>query len=53
MSGDVSVFAAKEPPPPVAELPEDWQGETLGTAAESEGVNGRRYFPVAFTRGRS
>jgi hypothetical protein len=34
MSWDVSVFAAKVLPPPVAELPDDWRGEMLGTAAE-------------------
>lgn len=34
MSWDVLVFAAKEPPPPVAELPGDWQGEPHGTVVE-------------------
>jgi hypothetical protein len=34
MSWDVSVFAAKVPPPPVSEMPDDWRGETLGTAAD-------------------
>jgi len=37
MSWDLSVFAAKVPPPPVAEMPEDWRGETLGPAAEVRG----------------
>jgi hypothetical protein len=31
MSWDVSVFAAKVPPPPVAEMPDDWRGEIIGT----------------------
>lgn len=30
MSWDISVFAAKVPPPPVAEMPADWRGETFG-----------------------
>lgn len=34
MSWDVSVFAAKVPPPPVSEMRDDWRGELLGTAAE-------------------
>jgi len=32
MSWDVSVFAAKSPPPPVGQMPKDWKGEILGTA---------------------
>lgn len=31
---DVSFFAAREPPPPAAELPDGWEGEVLGTRAE-------------------
>src|SRR5262249_8731671 len=31
MSWDVSVFAAKVPPPAVAEIPKDWRGEVLVT----------------------
>jgi hypothetical protein len=34
MSWDVSVFAAPQPPPPVAEMPDDWRGAVLGTARE-------------------
>ena len=34
MSWDISVFAAHEPPPPVAEMPQDWRPGVLGTAAD-------------------
>jgi hypothetical protein len=34
MSWDVSVFASKEAPPAVAEMPDDWRGEVLGSCAE-------------------
>ena len=34
MSWDICVFAAKEPPPPVDEMPNEWRGEPLGTTAE-------------------
>ncbi len=34
MSWDVSVFAADEPPPPLAEMPDDWRGAILGPLAE-------------------
>jgi hypothetical protein len=34
MSWDVSVYAATVPPPPVADMPDDWKGEVLGTASE-------------------
>jgi hypothetical protein len=34
MSWDVSVVAAKSPPLRVAEMPDDWRGELLGSAAE-------------------
>ncbi len=37
MSWDVSVFAAKVPAPPVAEMPDDRRGEILGTAAQVRG----------------
>jgi len=31
---DLSFFAASEPPPPAAELPDDWEGDVLGTPEE-------------------
>jgi hypothetical protein len=34
MSWDVSVIAAKVPPPPVAEIPDGWKGDILGSADE-------------------
>lgn len=34
MSWDVLLHAAHEPPPPVAEMPDDWQGDLLGTLEE-------------------
>lgn len=33
MSWDVSVFASDSPPPPVEEMPADWKGAVLGSAA--------------------
>lgn len=37
MSWDVSFFAAKVPPPPVTEMPNDWRGEDLGPLEEVRG----------------
>lgn len=34
MSWDILVYAAKAPPPKVENLPEDWNGEPLGTTEE-------------------
>jgi hypothetical protein len=34
MSWDISVFAAKAPPPPVERMRSDWSGEILGSAQE-------------------
>jgi hypothetical protein len=34
MSWDISVFATRVPPPPVAAMPSDWRGEVLGTSKE-------------------
>ena len=34
MSWDVSVFAAPQPPPPVAEMPNDWRGAVPGSTRE-------------------
>ena len=34
MSWDVYVLGATEPPPPVAEMPDDWRGASLGSADE-------------------
>ncbi|MEM7501844.1 MAG: contact-dependent growth inhibition system immunity protein [Pseudomonadota bacterium] len=34
MSWDLSFFAAESPPPPVKELPSDWEGARFGTLAE-------------------
>lgn len=34
MSWDVLLHAADEPPPPVAEMPENWRGKNLGTLSE-------------------
>jgi hypothetical protein len=32
MSWDILIFAMKEPPPPMEQMPEDWGGESLGSA---------------------
>jgi hypothetical protein len=34
MSWDISVFAAAEVPPPVAQMPEDWRGAILGSCEQ-------------------
>ena len=34
MSWDLSFYAAEFPPPPVAEMPSDWEGSKFGTLAE-------------------
>jgi len=34
MSWDISVYAAKFPPPPVAEMLNDWRGDVLGRTDE-------------------
>jgi len=34
MSWDVLIYAAHEPPPPVAEMPDSWRGEPLGSLAD-------------------
>lgn len=34
MSWDVLLHAAKAPPPPVAEMPDTWRGEPMGSLAE-------------------
>lgn len=34
MSWDVLLHAADEPPPPVAQMPDDWRGAPMGTLAE-------------------
>lgn len=34
MSWDISVMAARTPPPPVADMPNDWMVETLGPLPE-------------------
>jgi hypothetical protein len=44
MSWDVSFYASKAPPPPVAEMPDDWRGEPRGTPA-SVRAKISEYFP--------
>src|SRR5262245_19632633 len=34
MSWDVLIFAAKQPPPPTAEMPDGWRGESMGSGDE-------------------
>lgn len=34
MSWDVLLRSASEPPPPVAQMSDDWRGEPMGTLAE-------------------
>jgi hypothetical protein len=34
MGWDNFVFAAKAPPPPVSQMPDDWRGELLGATSE-------------------
>ncbi len=34
MSWDVIFYAANETPPPVAEMPDTWRGDSLGSLAE-------------------
>jgi hypothetical protein len=34
MSWDISVFASKEAPPAVADMPDEWRWEVLGSCAE-------------------
>jgi hypothetical protein len=34
MSWDVSIVAADSPPPPVADMPDDWKGVSMGSSEE-------------------